>query len=158
MESGVASEGKKLLNIMVVVIYLLVIAHGAAMWLYLYWTLPWFDLVTHFVGGVWVAFASLWLVFYSGYLKPENTPARTKKNMLLTALISVAIVGIIWEVYEFVGQYWLNVTFASNYSWDTFVDVVMDMVGALAAYWIFSRFIYKESVKSIIPGSDPESI
>ena len=36
------------------------------LWLFVFW---WFDLVLHFLGGIWVSGMALWFFFLSGYVK-----------------------------------------------------------------------------------------
>jgi len=34
--------------------------HQSAVALYWYWSVPWFDIVMHFLGGLWVGTCALW--------------------------------------------------------------------------------------------------
>lgn len=100
---------------------------------FLYWTIWWFDIVMHFLGGFWIALIVLW--FYKAFTRNE---ARSDHGYLL-ALLGVIVVGVAWEVFEVVA----GLTDAEeNYAVDTIVDLIMDTVGALvAAYIVFRKSI-----------------
>ncbi len=128
---------KKLLIILLSVIYLLLAIHGAALVFYLYWIYPWFDLLTHYIGGVWVGFAAVWLLYYSQYRQPKPI---LFTHSLVRVMALVALVGILWEVYEIVTLLALQAEIPGNYTGDSILDLIMDMLGALTAY-IAARYL-----------------
>ena len=69
----------------------------------------------------------LWFVFQSGLIK-EVKPSL--KNLILTTLISLLVVGVAWEVFEYV----FEITGTTNdYTFDTSVDLIFDLLGAFLA-------------------------
>ena len=129
---------KKLIGIMLGLIYALLIIHGLALWFYLYWVYAWFDIMTHFMGGLWVGFATIWLFYYSRFKLAKDSPFFARS--LITVLLSMLVVGILWEVYEVVTLLILGAEFPAGYLGDTILDVIMDMTGALTAYGIAAYF------------------
>ena len=52
---------EKMLKILFVLIWVLTFIHMVAEYYHLYYHLSWFDIVTHFLGGVWLGLAVVWL-------------------------------------------------------------------------------------------------
>lgn len=102
----------------------------------LYWELPFFDVLLHFLGGIWVALTAFWFLFLSRMVVVSPV------YVLPSMLVSVLVIGIGWEIFE----YTISVTLADNYSLDTGIDLVMDMLGALAAY----RFVQTSRYRSVL--------
>jgi hypothetical protein len=125
MEEVVHKGNKKRIGILLVIF---ILALGVALldktghFLRLYWSLWWFDILMHFLGGLLIGLASAWsyvFVFKKG-----------TSGLVRTTLLSVLIVGIFWEIYEvYIG---IQVTH-EPYIWDTSVDIIMDLVGAYLA-------------------------
>ncbi|MDP3763081.1 MAG: hypothetical protein Q8Q92_00225 [bacterium] len=93
-----------------------------ALTLYLYWTMGWYDIMMHFLGGITIGMLVIW------FLKIED---RSLKSFL-TAVAWVIVVGGAYEVFEYVN----DLTFSTQeYSIDTAIDLVMDALGAIFAYW-----------------------
>lgn len=103
--------------------------HILALEFYLYWQYPWFDVPMHFLGGVIVAL-SVYAMLDFGLPLPKWSVT------LLTVLVFVFIVGVIWEVWEVLAEV---STRERNYTFDTTLDLVMDMLGGVLGYIIGSR-------------------
>lgn len=113
---------------------LIALLHSAAVVLYIYWSVWWFDILMHFLGGAWVGLMALWLFGLPGM----RARFRKLKSPLAAVLASAVLVGVVWELFE----YATDVTFtAEGYAADTALDLVMDIVGALAAYAYGSALI-----------------
>ena len=107
------------------------IIHSVALERYWYWLYPWMDVLTHYLGGFFVALSILWLIFLSGSQKflQENTV-----RLLCVALLAGFIIGVLWEVFEFAtGMF----TFENWYP-DTLFDIIFDCVGAMSAALLFN--------------------
>lgn len=113
-----------------VLIGLLVAAlHGMAQYYSLYWYLGWFDIPVHFLGGVLMGSAALWVTTF------ETTRLRDRRLWL--ALAFTFAVGALWEVFEYV----TGTSAALHYWSDTLLDLCMDLLGALVACAVFSRYV-----------------
>ena len=106
--------------------------HFSALQFYLYWRFWWFDILTHFLGGFWVALSFLWLFFQFGFV---NIIKNNKTYNLAVAFLASLFVGVMWEAFEY--YFGIAVTDASNYITDTAMDISFDLVGGFAAYCIF---------------------
>lgn len=89
--------------------------------LYLYWTVIWFDMIMHFLGGLFVA-----LFFFSVFLFLKTKLPYMEK--LVLGLIFSILVGLVWEYYELI----IGVTDLGELGYwpDTGMDIVMDTLGA----------------------------
>lgn len=135
----------RLLILLFVLIWALAFIHIAAEYFYLYWQFRWFDMVTHYIGGVWVGLAALWLWYYSGYIRrSEGAAPRT----LLVALVAGVSVGIVWELYEYVVWQLSGRGLPPNYLPDTALDVCMDILGAFSAYVLFTLLRRRNGMNS----------
>ena len=113
-----------LLGIVIAVLHFLANAY------YLYWALWWADIVMHFLGGLFVALGTLWLIRFE-----VPVSWRHRVPFFFTTLTAVFVVGAGWEVFERA----FDVYGATNYALDTTLDLVMDVAGMLAAYLVFKR-------------------
>ncbi len=99
---------------------------------YLYWKWWWADIVMHFLGGLFVSASVLWWLRFE---IPVGLRSRVPK--FLTALLAIIVVGVAWEVFEYVtGMY--N---AVNYTLDTTLDLATDVGGMLFAYLLFKKYV-----------------
>lgn len=101
---------------------------------YLQWRFWWYDLVLHGLGGIWVALAVMWLLTLV-----HRAPR------IATVIISVIIVGALWEIFEFA----IGAPREVNYQLDTTTDLLMDAVGAVAGFIVGYRLTPRISERVI---------
>ncbi len=93
---------------------------------YLYWTTIWYDIPMHFLGGLTIGILGVLV------LRLEE---RSRKSFA-QLLVFVMSVGIAWEIFE----YLIGATYAiEGRMADITVDLILDAVGAAAAYFIALR-------------------
>lgn len=93
---------------------------------YLYWTTLWYDILMHFMGGLTVAV--LIIVLF--------TIETRSRNAFLFTFFAVMAIGLVWEAFE----YLIDETFAlEGYFLDTSMDLIMDALGAVSAYFLTTR-------------------
>lgn len=95
--------------------------HVSALEYSLYWHYIWLDLPVHFLGGMWIALISAWLISYHGW-------PITYKLVMATVLL----VGLGWELFEVAA----GVPMESNFAFDTTLDFIMDITGGTLGYFI----------------------
>jgi uncharacterized membrane protein YjdF len=113
--------------------------HFLAITYYFYWTISWFDNLMHFLGGLTGGFFAVWFFFDSGLVFNIEP---TRRQAVYAALISVMIVGVVWEIFE----YRFGVTGFEGlpgYEFDTTLDLIFDALGAIVAGIIGSRKIFR---------------
>lgn len=115
----------RLLLPIVFLVWVIFGSHIVALTLHLYWIFPWFDILMHFLGGLWVGLFLLWFLYHSGYLPCTLLP----KNTLAGTLLFGFMLGLLWEVFEVVVQTKTGVHFEGNWALDTVVDLTMDICG-----------------------------
>jgi len=105
---------------------------------YWYWIFWWFDLVTHFLFGLWVGIFALWILFLSRYVGVRTFhPFRA----FIFTLIAVLSVGIGWEVFEV----WAGIPIKDGHTLDTVFDILMDISGAsIGCVFFNSSWILKK--------------
>ncbi len=124
---------KKLIYATALTVISLMLVNGAAVHFGWYYILPWFDILTHFWGGVAVGFGILALLARCD-IKLDTYP---HSFLFITTLFCIAL-G--WEFYEIA----VNAIFP-RYTFDlidTLSDIVNDSLGALLAFWWAKKSIF----------------
>ena len=103
------------------------VLHKIALSLFLYWNVVWFDIMMHFLGGALIALITLFFIYDSKFF---NFKIRKPIVIFSAAVGMTLIIGLCWELWE------LYVGFADIIEdrADTFLDLIMDFLGAIAAY------------------------
>lgn len=97
----------------------------AGTYLYLYWTVWWFDMFMHFSAGACVAMATVLLYFF--YVG-RKVPLLYKSVLL--SIFGGIIIGVIWEAYEL--YFGVETIYdGASYYIDTTSDLIMDTTGAI---------------------------
>ena len=115
----------KSVSVIAAFLILFTILHLAAVNFYFYWTVWWYDIFMHVLGGFIGA-----LIFVS--FLPEAH--QTKPIVFFVSVFAAIFIGIVWELYELT----IGVTFTDEgkYLYDTFTDILDDIVGGLIAYLV----------------------
>ena len=98
---------------------------------YFYWTIAWYDIMMHFLGGLTIG------VFLIYLLKIFSLSTRS----FLTIFILAMAISIAWEIFEYIND--LNPI--EGYMTDTLLDFLMDALGIFVAYLTVSRIFLKVS-------------
>lgn len=131
MESG----RKKTFVWLTALLYVITALHVAALYFFWYWSIWWYDILMHTLGGVWVGGVALFLFStdrFSGF------PTRVPLFQYILPFLIVVAVGFLWESYEFSVDT-LIAPDPQNDLLDTVADMGADVVGALLASLIFIR-------------------
>lgn len=126
-------ERRILLSLLVSLSAVLAVSHYVASLLGIYADLWWFDMAMHTVGG---AVAGLFFLFIVGSIRGLSSLLYTKRGIYLVALAGALLVGIGWEIFEYI----YDIAYATNYVRDTASDILMDAVGAIfVSYYVMHR-------------------
>ncbi len=90
-------------------------------------TYPWFDSMLHTLGGIYIGLVAMWFLYFFR-ISPR----------LFYVLISVLIVGLAWELMEYVLSFPRSPHM--SYELDTLKDLVLDLIGGIFA-WAYSRHL-----------------
>jgi hypothetical protein len=127
---------KQILLLSFAAVVLLGILQWFAAEFYLYWIWWWFDYVTHFIGGFAIELFALWFIL-------RIMPSAWRYDPIQLALIVVLIVGVGWEIFEYVNGITDS---AEGYPLDIAHDMVADLLGAVCAGMIALRLMKKNNV------------
>ena len=124
----------KRLALLILLIFLLNFSANNLYWYYAIW---WFDMLMHFLGGLWVGLFTLYL------LRPESL----NNSLIFKVFLAVFMVGIGWEIFEFV---FTNVVAGGPFHLpDTLSDIFFDLSGSVAALFYFSKKIMAQRENKI---------
>ena len=93
---------------------------------YLHWTVWWFDVILHFLGGASVSMTAVLILHY------QLNQTISQFKLILIGVIGALVIGFLWEVYEVLA----GDTFLSDgisYWRDTSSDLIMDICGGFFA-------------------------
>lgn len=116
-------ERKKILTQSAIILYFIVFLDILAKIFYWYYTIWWFDILMHFLGGVFIFFLLSYL-FYN-------------KRKILFLLVGVLVIGLFWEVFEFIFN---NRIGGMVFEWgDTLFDLVFDALGGITGFFLVKK-------------------
>jgi hypothetical protein len=120
-------DRKKFLIKIVILMFLIFIADRVGTMFYWYYTIWWFDMLMHFLGGVWVGLFFLY-VFYNKNKFLEQ---------FLIILSCVLLIGVFYELFEvYVHNYIARDPFNIL---DTTSDIFFDLAGGVFALLYFLK-------------------
>lgn len=108
-----------LFTLQAIVLVTTAVLHAAGLFLFLQYYFWWYDIMLHFLGGLWVALAFQWYA-----------QAQKRLVLILPTLLVVLIVGFGWEVFELL----VGAPREDNFMFDTSLDILMDVLGGIAGY------------------------
>ena len=114
----------------IILSFIVAVAHVVALNFYFYWTFWWFDLSVHFLGGLWVALTSLWI-----YLFIHSEKELGRRKTFFIVFTAIIVVGGLWEAFE----YFAGISPGDNFIMDTTTDILMDLLGASAGLLYFRK-------------------
>jgi hypothetical protein len=128
-----------MLTVVAIVGMVLLVAHSVAQYGFLYWTYRWIDIPMHFLGGVWVALLSVYVLLHTAWGR-GHLPQVAQRPFWI-AVAGALVLGLLWEWYEIVFKFFNWGWFPDSYALDTLLDVVMDVLGGVLVGWgyMFAR-------------------
>lgn len=109
--------------------------HLFAVFFYLYWNFPWFDMIVHLAGGIAGTLFIFWLASFG--VSSEKLFSN-KASIFTLALVGSFSLGVVWEIFEY--RSGITSPLLHNYRLETAKDLVMDIVGGMTvAFFLISR-------------------
>ncbi len=119
-------EFRKTVAGLIAVIFVLNFLANKFYWYYSIW---YFDMIMHFLGGLWVALAYLYLV----------SATDINQRLVWKTLGAVLLIGVGWEIFEF---YFINHVAENPFDQvDTLSDLFFDLLGGSGAIIYFKNKI-----------------
>ena len=115
-------------------------ANFLAMKFYWYFSIWYFDMIMHFIGGFFISLLVYWLYYYSGLVKDGKK--YSKKFVILLSIIGVLTIGVLWEIFEF--NISAFITHTPQVILDTFGDIFFDLSGSMLGTLYFLRRLYPQ--------------
>ncbi len=120
-------DRKKLFKDITFLILFIFVLNSLASKFYWYSSIWWFDMPMHFMGGLWVGLALIWLLSLKN-LSFSST---------LSVIVGVFVVGVLWEFFEL---YFINHIAEHPFNLlDTISDIFFDLSGGCLALVYFSK-------------------
>jgi hypothetical protein len=130
----------KFLGELVSVALLVATLHYLALSMSLYWTVEWFDILMHFLGGATMAFLSLYIFFTSNFLPSISKLKDHRMAVFLIVVFFTLVVGSLWELWEI----FFGMSDVMKDKLDTIIDLIMDTLGAVCVYYYAIRKMNNE--------------
>ncbi len=122
---------RKTFALLAVLLYVILTLHLSALYFYWYWMFWWYDILLHFLGGLWLAGTALWFLQYIR----QKQMSQIKQYLFPVGI--VIIIGLGWEIFEFSLDTFI--IFQTNDIIDTMSDLGMDIAGSLTASLIMIK-------------------
>ncbi len=107
------------------------IANFLANRFHFYYSIWWFDILMHFLGGAWLGLVFVW--FWS----KRELSLYFDSLLLFKVVLWILFIGIAWEVFEF---YFINYVAQNSFDLaDTLSDILLDLSGGILIALYFSR-------------------
>jgi hypothetical protein len=120
---------KRLLKHIIFLMIVMFVADYLAKAFYWYYSLWYFDVMMHFLGGFWVGLFFIY-VFYRKELRLSS---------ISRIILYTLAVGVLWEVFEF---YVFNQMGGNPFDlFDTTSDLLLDLAGGYGAIFYFQKRI-----------------
>jgi hypothetical protein len=127
-------DRKKLLKHLVILMFFIFILNYLGEKFYWPYSIWYFDMITHTLGGLWVG---LFFAYFYSFSLPVSKNLATNMVLIVTSLL---IMGLLWECFEY---YAYTIVGGANFvPLDTASDVCFDLVGGLLAVTYFMRSNY----------------
>lgn len=100
---------------------LLFVVNAMASVFYWYVAIPWFDMMMHVLGGVFVAILGAAVLF-------KHIRTLPSRELFITLALFVFIIGLAWEYYEYIVQFYVKGVQLAHIT-DSLSDLICDMLG-----------------------------
>ena len=91
-----------------------------------FWTIWWWDILLHVLGGIWAGLLGAWVAGFFGI-----------RITLMRCILFALAIGVGWEIFEYVNG--LDGSIFMSYTADTVKDMSDDILGGALAYYLVRR-------------------
>lgn len=132
-------DRKKLFKHLLYLILLIFVINFVANKFYWYSSIWYFDMIMHFLGGLFLGLGLVWFLSY------KNLFLELSWKLIFKIFFGVLLIGISWEIFEFLFN---NIIAQNSFNTlDTISDIFFDLAGGVfAIIYFFKRImIYKQN-------------
>jgi CDP-diglyceride synthetase len=132
------------LSLLVFFIFILNTLAGKFYWYYSIW---YFDMIMHFLGGLWLGLVFIWIFLIKKSLKTDQFFGLLDIRLIIQIILCVLIIGVSWEIFEIVFN---NIIAGDTFNLlDTVSDVFCDLAGGTFAvlYFYSKRTMFQKEDK-----------
>jgi len=103
---------------------------------YWYYSIWYFDMIMHFLGGLWLGLVFIWLFWGKEF----------NLKLFLKIILGVLLISVLWEIFEIIFN---NILVGDPFNFlDTISDVFCDLAGGtFAIFYFLKRIMFKEKNK-----------
>jgi hypothetical protein len=110
----------KQLATLVIAIFVLNFLANKFHWYYSIW---WFDMLMHFLGGFWLGMVFVW------FFKVRQREFSVNPRFVIRLVAWILLIGVAWELFEY---YFINYVAQNNFDLlDTLSDLFFDLFGGI---------------------------
>ena len=132
-------DRKKLLRHLVFLMFFIFLADILAKQFYWYFSIWYFDILMHFLGGIWLGLFFLWFFSIKNLSSLKWLLNFDGFQFVYQTVLFVLFIGVLWEFFEF---YTINYISQESFNVsDTISDIFFDLAGAFTAIFYFLRKI-----------------
>ena len=132
-------DRKKLIKHLVFLMFFIFIADIIAQKLHWYFSIWWFDMVMHFLGGFWVGLFFIWFFSIKDLPIFQLSLEKADFKLIMKTILFVLSFGILWEFFEiFTHNYIAHDPFNIL---DTTSDIFFDLAGGVSAILYYLKNI-----------------
>lgn len=113
---------------------LVAVLQSVAFSFFFYWTLWWYDILMHGLGGFLIGSIAAWAYVF-------ELKRHVGVNRFLWIVGVTLAVGVLWEIFEYTVGFRVYDSLYEPYVVDTLNDMGMDTAGALLAFLMVRRFV-----------------
>jgi len=119
--------------------FFIFIANNVALQFYWYYSIWWFDIVMHFLGGFWEGLFFIWFFSIKDLPLLKSPLNLNDPKLAFKTILFVLLIGVLYEVFEFfvhnnIGRDPFDVL-------DTVLDIFFDLSGGAFTVWYFFKRI-----------------
>ena len=119
---------------------LIFVLNNMALAEYFYWQYWWYDIMMHGLGGLLIGSIVTWGLLRIGYAQTLPRVA-----FFWATVLGIVIVGVGWEIMEYTNGFFIGEV---NVLADTILDIIMDIMGGIVGWFLFSRMLSEKSDNS----------
>ena len=128
-------------------VFFIFILNTLAQKFYWYFTIWYFDIIMHFLGGLWLGLVFIWFFLVKRSVPTDQLLNLIDLKLITKIILSILIIGIFWEIFEIIFN---NVLAENAFNFlDTISDIFCDLAGGTFAvfYFLMKRIMFKKEDK-----------